>query len=101
VNGDLNRGGEARITGDCHGSTPNRRIRNVDRHGALKQSCTILGDRSMTEFNYRFDDPKNAHIFVGVQVPPQDKQKFQKFLDSLGYEYAEETGNPGYKLFLS
>ena len=168
-----------------------------ERPGALKQFCTILGDHNITEFNYRFADPKAAHIFVGVQippdtadakklvttlrkhgyatldmtdnemaklhirhlvggrapnavneilyrfefperpgalmnfldkmggswnislfhyrshgadfgrvlvgmqVPPQDKKKFQKFLDSLGYEYAEETGNPAYKLFLS
>ncbi len=168
-----------------------------ERPGALKQFCTILGDHNITEFNYRFADPKAAHIFVGVQVPPdtadakklvatlrsqgyatldmtdnemaklhirhlvggrapnavdeilyrfqfperpgalmnfldkmggswnislfhyrshgadfgrvlvgmqvppQDKKKFQKFLDALGYEYAEETRNPAYKLFLS
>ncbi|HSD96082.1 MAG TPA: threonine ammonia-lyase, biosynthetic [Sulfuricaulis sp.] len=168
-----------------------------ERPGALKQFCTILGGHNITEFNYRFADPKAAHIFVGVQippdsadvkklvgtlrkhgyatldmtdnemaklhirhlvggrapnavneflyrfefperpgalmnflnkmggswnislfhyrshgadfgrvlvgmqVPPQDKKKFQKFLDSVGYEYAEETGNPAYKLFLS
>ena len=167
-----------------------------ERAGALKKFCTILGDHNITEFNYRFADPKNAHIFVGVQtraleaigklvktlrshgyptldmtdnemaklhirhlvggrapnaaheilyrfefperpgalmnflnkmggrwnislfhyrshgadfgrvlvgmqVPPADKKAFQKFLDSLGYEYAEETGNPAYKLFLS
>ncbi|MDO8705261.1 MAG: threonine ammonia-lyase, biosynthetic [Sulfuricaulis sp.] len=168
-----------------------------ERPGALKKFCTILGDHNITEFNYRFDNPKNAHIFVGVQVPPdtvdarqlmgtlrqhgyatldmtdnemaklhirhlvggrapnavdeilyrfqfperpgalmnfldkmggrwnislfhyrshgadfgrvlvgmqvppQDKKAFQKFLDALGYEYAEETGNPAYKLFLS
>ncbi len=168
-----------------------------ERPGALKQFCTILGGHNITEFNYRFADPKAAHIFVGVQippdaadvkklvgalrkhgyatldmtdnemaklhirhlvggrapnavneilyrfefperpgalmnfldkmggswnislfhyrshgadfgrvlvgmqVPPEDKKKFQKFLDNLGYEYAEETGNPAYKLFLS
>ena len=168
-----------------------------ERPGALKKFCTILGDHSITEFNYRFADSKAAHIFVGVQVPPEtadvkqlmgklrkqgyatldmtdnemaklhirhlvggrasnavneilyrfefperpgalmnfldqmggrwnislfhyrshgadfgrvlvgmqvppkDKKAFQKFLDSLGYEYAEETDNPAYKLFLS
>jgi len=35
-----------------------------------------------------------------MQVPPRDKKAFQKFLRSLGYEYAEETKNPAYKLFL-
>lgn len=167
-----------------------------ERPGALKKFCTILGDHSITEFNYRYADPRAAHIFVGIQlreaervdrlltvlrrsgypvldmtdnemaklhirhmvgghaadahdeilyrfefperpgalmnflsrmgggwnislfhyrshgadfgrvlvgmqVPPQDKKKFQRFLDTLGYEYVEETGNPAYKLFLS
>ncbi len=31
----------------------------------------------------------------------KDKRAFQMFLESRGYEYAEETGNPAYKLFLS
>jgi threonine dehydratase len=167
-----------------------------ERAGALKKFCSILGDHSITEFNYRFSDPKAAHIFVGLQVreaekisklvaqlrrhgyatldmtdnemaklhirhmvggrapnatneilyrfefperpgalmnfltrmgggwnislfhyrshgadfgrvlvgmqvPAKDKKKFRKFLDSLGYEYVEETANPAYKLFLS
>jgi threonine dehydratase len=167
-----------------------------ERPGALKKFCDILGDHSITEFNYRYADPKAAHIFVGVQVreaerigrlltslrendyptldmtdnemaklhvrhmvggrapnavneilyrfefperpgalmnfldkmggawnislfhyrshgadfgrvlvgmqvPPQDKKKFQRFLDTLGYEYVEETSNPAYRLFLS
>ncbi|MBI3900473.1 MAG: threonine ammonia-lyase, biosynthetic [Gammaproteobacteria bacterium] len=166
-----------------------------ERPGAFRQFCAIIGDHNITEFNYRYADPKNAHIFVGIQVhagevtplikilraksyptldmtdnemaklhirhlvggrapnavheilyrfefperpgalmnflnkmggawnislfhyrnhgadfgrvligmqvPPADKKKFQGFLDNLGYEYAEETGNPAYKLFLS
>jgi threonine dehydratase len=35
-----------------------------------------------------------------MQVPPEDEGKFQEFLDKLGYEYAEESKNPAYKLFL-
>jgi threonine dehydratase len=38
-----------------------------ERPGALKKFCAILGDHSITEFNYRYDDSKAAHIFVGVQ----------------------------------
>ena len=167
-----------------------------ERPGALKKFCAILGDHSITEFNYRYDDSKAAHIFVGVQrreseaigrlirelrrhdyptldmtdnemaklhirhmvgghaptaldeivyrfqfperpgalmnflqkmgaswnislfhyrshgadfgrvlvgmqVPAKDKKAFRAFLDNLGYEYVEETGNPAYKLFLS
>ncbi|MBI5612593.1 MAG: hypothetical protein HY942_05975, partial [Gammaproteobacteria bacterium] len=42
-----------------------------------------------------------GRVLVGMQVPPEDKQAFQAFLDNLGYEYVEETANPAYKLFLS
>jgi threonine dehydratase len=36
-----------------------------------------------------------------MQVPAKDKKAFRAFLDNLGYEYVEETGNPAYRLFLS
>ncbi len=166
-----------------------------ERPGSFRQFCSVIGDRNITEFNYRYADPSQAHVFVGVQiqetrevrklirglrgrgyptldmtdnemaklhtrhlvggrapnaaneilyrfafperpgallhflnkmggawnislfhyrnhggdfgrvlvgmqVPPQDKRAFQKFLDQLGYEYAEETHNPAYDLFL-
>ncbi len=166
-----------------------------ERPGAFRKFCAVIGDHNITEFNYRFADPKAAHVFVGVQVgdaaqikqlvgelkrhdypvldmtdnemaklhirhlvggrapnalheilyrfefperpgalmnflnkmgggwnislfhyrnhgadfgrvligmqvPPRDKKAFQKFLQSLGYDYTEETKNPAYKLFL-
>lgn len=36
--------------------------------GSFKKFCALLGARSITEFNYRYADPKAAHIFVGVSV---------------------------------
>ncbi len=36
--------------------------------GSFRQFCTLLGSRNITEFNYRFADPKAAQVFVGVQV---------------------------------
>jgi len=36
--------------------------------GSFKKFCTLLGTKSITEFNYRFSDEKEAHVFVGVQV---------------------------------
>jgi threonine dehydratase len=38
---------------------------------------------------------------VGIEVPEGGKQRFQDFLDDLGYTSQEETDNPAYKLFLS
>jgi threonine dehydratase len=36
--------------------------------GAFKAFCRLLGNRNITEFNYRFSDPKEAHIFVGLAI---------------------------------
>ncbi|MHB1099974.1 MAG: threonine ammonia-lyase, partial [Burkholderiales bacterium] len=39
-----------------------------EKPGSFKKFCSILGARNVTEFNYRFSDPAEAHVFVGVQV---------------------------------
>ena len=36
--------------------------------GSFRRFCERLGRRSITEFNYRYCDTSNAHIFVGVQL---------------------------------
>ncbi len=36
--------------------------------GSFKAFCALLGARSITEFNYRYDDPKRARVFVGLQI---------------------------------
>jgi threonine dehydratase len=37
--------------------------------GSFKAFCTLLGTRNITEFNYRFANNQDAHVFVGLQVP--------------------------------
>ena len=39
-----------------------------ERPGSFREFCALLGNRSVTEFNYRYADPKVAHLFVGVEV---------------------------------
>ncbi|MEO8157387.1 MAG: threonine ammonia-lyase, biosynthetic [Betaproteobacteria bacterium] len=39
-----------------------------EKAGSFRQFCALLGPRSVTEFNYRYADPRQAHVFVGVQV---------------------------------
>lgn len=36
--------------------------------GSLRKFCRLIGRRSVTEFNYRIADAKQAHIFVGIQT---------------------------------
>jgi threonine dehydratase len=39
-----------------------------ERPGSFRKFCEVIGARNITEFNYRYADPGNAHVFVGVQV---------------------------------
>jgi len=39
-----------------------------EQPGSFRAFCALLGPRNVTEFNYRFSDPRHAHVFVGVQV---------------------------------
>ncbi|MGB0129836.1 MAG: threonine ammonia-lyase, biosynthetic, partial [Rhodocyclaceae bacterium] len=52
-----------------------------ERPGSFRKFCALLGARNVTEFNYRFDDPKVAHVFVGIQV--RDRQESLKLVESL------------------
>lgn len=37
-----------------------------EERGSFKRFCELIGPRSVTEFNYRISDEKNAHVFVGL-----------------------------------
>jgi len=39
-----------------------------EQPGAYKRFVSLLGPRHITEFNYRYNDARQAHVFVGVQV---------------------------------
>lgn len=52
-----------------------------EKAGSFKKFCSLLGTRSITEFNYRYNDPKTAEVFVGVQV--QNRAETDKLLAQL------------------
>ena len=37
---------------------------------------------------------------MGIQVPEQDGDRFQEFLEETGYSYAIEADNPAYEMFV-
>ena len=39
-----------------------------EQPGSFRRFCKAIGRRGITEFNYRYADDRNAHIFVGVQL---------------------------------
>ncbi|GIX46391.1 MAG: L-threonine dehydratase [Candidatus Tectimicrobiota bacterium] len=52
-----------------------------ERPGSLKAFCALLGRRNITEFNYRYADPQQAHVFVGVEV--QNREEIRELLATL------------------
>lgn len=60
----------------------------------------LRSDWNISLFHYRNHGSDFGRVLVGMQVPPADKAAFQDFLECLGYEYAEETANPAYRMFL-
>ena len=49
--------------------------------GSFKKFCALIGGRVITEFNYRFDDPSLAHVYVGIQV--HNRPEVDKLIDAL------------------
>lgn len=39
-----------------------------EKPGYFKQFCALLGTRNITEFNYRYSDATQAHIYVGISI---------------------------------
>jgi threonine dehydratase len=39
-----------------------------EERGSFRHFCSLIGPRSVTEFNYRIGDEKKAHIFVGLST---------------------------------
>ena len=73
-----------------------------ERPGALRNFLSKMGQTwNISLFHYRNHGADFGRVLVGMQVPPNEKKQFKEFLDNLGYEYADETDNPAYKLFLS
>lgn len=67
--------------------------------GSFKKFCSMLGTRSITEFNYRYADSKKAHIFVGVSVQNREEvAKLIKNLEANGLHTEDLSGNEMAKL---
>ena len=52
-----------------------------ERPGSFREFCSLIGTRNITEFNYRYADPREAHVFVGVQV--RDREETRRLVRKL------------------
>ncbi|MCU7840379.1 MAG: threonine ammonia-lyase, biosynthetic [Candidatus Thiodiazotropha sp. (ex Troendleina suluensis)] len=73
-----------------------------ERPGSFLKFCKLIGKRSITEFNYRYSDARQAQIFVGIELSNGDEEKkvlFQRFVDK-GYSIVDMTDNETAKLHI-
>ena len=72
----------------------------AEEPGSFRRFCEVIGRRSITEFNYRYNDSRKAHIFVGVQLS-RGRGERRELLDTLraaGYPVADLSDNEMAKL---
>ena len=72
-----------------------------ERPGALLKFLETIGHEwNISLFHYRNHGAAYGRVLVGIQVPNEQRSRFDEFLEKLGYRYWEESSNPVYKLFL-
>jgi len=72
-----------------------------EKPGSFKSFCTAMQKRNISEFNYRFSDADQAHIFVGAQVTcDEDRHQLVDDLRSKGYQVSDMTDNEVAKLHI-
>jgi threonine dehydratase len=66
-----------------------------ERAGSFRRFCEAIGPRSVTEFNYRYADPDEAVVFVGVQVREGEAEKLAivAALEARGYGVVDMSEN--------
>jgi threonine dehydratase len=63
-----------------------------EERGSFKRFCSLLGQRSVTEFNYRIADSKQAHIFVGIGTSKAaDSTQIAKAFTKSGFDTIDLT----------
>jgi threonine dehydratase len=78
------------------------RFQFPERPGALLNFLNSMGQRwNISMFHYRNHGSAYGRVFLGLQVPENEKKHLKDFLKKLDLNFTEETGNPAYQLFLS
>jgi threonine dehydratase len=67
-----------------------------EKPGSFKRFLGNLGRRVVTEFNYRYSTPREAHIFVGLKLGEdgeRERAAIVRLLRRQGYPVVDMTGN--------
>ena len=66
----------------------------------MKFLTSMAPNWNISLFHYRNHGADYGRILVGIQVPKNEQNKFQVFLEKLAYPHWDESNNPAYRLFL-
>jgi threonine dehydratase len=68
--------------------------------GSFMRFCELLGQRSVTEFNYRFGDDRAAQVFVSLALSQQktERESLIKTIAAGGFQVRDMTDNEMAKL---
>ncbi len=71
-----------------------------EQPGSFRKFCQVIGKRSITEFNYRYADDRQAQVFAGVQLTEgqEEKQRIIEALREHGYPVTDMSDNEMAKL---
>lgn len=73
-----------------------------EKPGSFRRFCSTIGKRSVTEFNYRYADDSEAHVFAGIQLGGSEDAKddlIQRLSDK-GYPVVDMSDNEVAKLHI-
>ncbi|MFV1972911.1 MAG: threonine ammonia-lyase, biosynthetic [Thiohalobacterales bacterium] len=70
--------------------------------GSFRRFCRALGKRGITEFNYRYADTQQAHVFAGVQLEGgnEEREQLVRQLRDAGYPVEDLTDSEIAKLHI-
>jgi threonine dehydratase len=73
-----------------------------EQPGSFRRFCRALGNRGITEFNYRYADASRAHVFAGVQLRDgeQERHALVGELREQGYPVEDMTDSEIAKLHI-
>ena len=73
-----------------------------EKPGALHTFLNAIGSRwNISLFHYRNHGAAFGRVLVGLQISNKEKPALLRHLNSLNYEFSEESNNNAYRLFLS
>lgn len=72
-----------------------------ERPGSFRAFCHAISNRTITEFNYRYADARDAQVFAGIKISGKaDREAVRNELQARGYSFIDLTDNEVAKIHL-